>query len=72
VSAPNGPHAIEGTDFYTHLLSRRGTTSTGTPFDILGIWTVDPLSVIKAVEAATPGEWKSVDFPIALITFGEM
>jgi hypothetical protein len=43
---------------------------------VLGIFTIDPLSVVKVLDRITPGnldgQWIEVPFPVAYIIFGEM
>jgi len=66
-------YAIEGTAFCTNLLARRGTTGYGAEFDIVGIFTFDPLSIVKVIEnPQTPiGQWVEVPYAVSFVAFGE-
>ena len=69
-------YALEGTKFYDNLLPRRLLNAPTDDFDLLGIFTIDSLSVIKALDVIEDenrdDEWVEVNFPIALIVFDEM
>jgi hypothetical protein len=65
-------YALEGTDFYQAL---GDGSSLQKDFDILGIFAIDPLSVIKTLDAMKQKgteDWTEVSFPIAVIVFGEV
>jgi len=65
-------YALEGTDFNQALGNGSGIQKD---FDILGIFTIDPLSVIKTLDAMKQkgsDDWTEVPFPIAIIVFGQM
>jgi len=69
-------YAIDGTNFFDSL-GTCPTTKTGrSTYDVLGIFTVDPLSVIKVLDRITKegldGDWVEVPFPVAWIIFDEM
>lgn len=68
-------YALTGTTFYTDLGDCPGAPGK-TTFDILGIFTVDPLSVTKTIDRIIQehldGEWVEVAFPVAFIIFDEM
>jgi len=66
--------AVHGSKFYDHLLARRGTTTAGEPFDVVGLFMVDPLNVVRALESSDyeAGEWTEVQHPIAVVVFGEV
>lgn len=70
-------YALDGTDFYT-ALGNCPTSNTGnSTYDVLGIFTVDPLSVVKvldriAKDSNLEDEWVEVPFPVAYIIFDEM
>jgi hypothetical protein len=60
-------YALEGTDFSNAL------KDGGPEQDVLGIFTVDSLSVIKTLDKmkqAGTDDWTEVSFPVALIVFG--
>lgn len=66
-------YALDGTDFFQALGS--GGATIDKDFDVLGIFTIDSLSVIKTLDAMkTKGtdDWTEVSFPIAVIVFGQM
>jgi hypothetical protein len=65
-------YALEGTDFYQAL---GDGSAMQKDFDVLGIFTVDSLSVIKTLDAMKQkgtDDWTEVPFPIAIIVFGQM
>jgi hypothetical protein len=66
-------YALEGSDFYDKLLAMRGETGAVKTLDIIGIFSVDPFSVLKVIEKPDfpHGEWVSVPFPVSLVVFGE-
>jgi hypothetical protein len=62
-------YALDGTTFFDKL---GGST---VDFDVIGIYTLDPLSVIKALDKAVgplAEEWVEVQYPLAFIVFGLM
>jgi hypothetical protein len=65
-------YALDGTDFFQAL----GNGSViDKNFDVLGIFTIDSLSVIKTLDAMKDkgtDDWTEVSFPIAMIVFGQM
>jgi hypothetical protein len=67
-------YALDGTDFYGDL---GGCTAGGHPttntFDLTGIFTLDPLAVIKQLDRIPAGntDWAEVPFPLAFIVFGK-
>jgi hypothetical protein len=71
-------YALPGTNFYSTLGS--DCSPPGPPskqsFDVLGIFTIDPLAVTKTLDRiAKDGldqQWVEVAFPVAFIIFGEM
>ena len=69
-------YAIEDTDFYNSLGPCPGNTSGTSEFDVLGIFTIDPLAVVKVLDRIVKenrdSEWIEVAFPVAWIVFGEM
>jgi hypothetical protein len=66
-------YALQGSEFYDKLLAMRGDTGNVPTLDVIGIFTVDPFSVLKVIEreGVPSGEWVNVPFPVALIVFGE-
>ncbi len=66
-------YAIDGTDFYTTLLAERDETGTVPKWDIIGIFTIDPFSILRTIEQSTFASktWTSVNYPVSLIVFGE-
>ncbi len=65
-------YALEGTDFFQTL---GNGTAIDKDFDVLGIFTIDSLSVIKTLDAMKgkgTDDWTEVSFPIAIIVFGQM
>ena len=67
-------YAIEGTDFYDALLAERGKTGDVPTWEILGIFAIDPFSVLKTVEAKDfeNGKWTAVNNPVTLVVFGSL
>jgi len=67
-------YALEGSDLYDKLLAMRGETGAVKTLDIIGIFSVDPFSVLKVIEKPDfpHGEWVSVPFPVSLVVFGEV
>jgi len=67
-------YALEGTNFYDSLGSCPAATTGSSTYDVLGIFTVDPLSVVKVLDRITKdnldGQWIEVPFPVAYIIFG--
>ncbi len=63
-------YAVEGTDFYQTLDKARGRSSMK-PVDVIGIYTVDALSVKKALDKSKAGEWTEVEYPVSMIIFGQ-
>ncbi|HVT14954.1 MAG TPA: hypothetical protein VHQ90_02085 [Thermoanaerobaculia bacterium] len=66
-------YALKGSDFYDKLLAIQKAGGTPPPLDIIGIFTVEPLSVLKVIEKPDfpHATWVSVPFPVALVVFGE-
>jgi hypothetical protein len=77
-------YALDGTNFYDSLGNCPTTATGSTTFDVLGIFTVDPLSVVKVLDriskdATLDGQWIEVPFPggvhrlrrDAMIVFGD-
>ena len=69
-------YAVEGTNFYNSL-GGCPTTNTGhSTYDVLGIFTVDSLAVVKTLDRIQKedlnDQWVEVPFPVAWIVFGEM
>jgi hypothetical protein len=65
-------YALDGTDFSGALGSG---SSIDKDFDVLGIFTIDSLSVIKTLDAMKDkgtDDWTEVSFPIAIVVFGQM
>ena len=69
-------YAIQGTNFYDSLGACTGSPPATSEFDVLAIFTVDALAVIKALDRIVTddldGQWVEVTFPVAWIIFGEM
>jgi hypothetical protein len=67
-------YAIEGTEFYDQLLAERGKDEPEPNWEILGIFTLDPFSVLRTVEAPDfkDGQWSEVHFPVSLVVFGNV
>jgi hypothetical protein len=70
-------YALDGTNFYDSLGSCPTPNTGNSTYDVLGIFTVDSLSVVKVLDriAKDPtldGEWVEVPFPVAYIIFDEM
>jgi hypothetical protein len=64
-------YALTGTDFF-QTLTTGGPTLTSEQ-DVLGIFTIDPLAVIKTLDKMKQSgteEWTEVSFPVAIIVFG--
>jgi hypothetical protein len=69
-------YAIEGTNFYASLGACTGSPPAINEFDVIGIFTIDPLAVVKVIDRIIKenrdAEWLEVPFPIAWIVFGEI
>ena len=69
-------YALEGTNLYDSLGSCPAPTTGTSTYDVLGIFTIDPLSVVKVLDRISAdnldGQWIEVPFPVAYIIFGEM
>ena len=69
-------YAIQGTNFFDSLGACTGPAPATSEFDVLGIFTVDPLAVVKTIDRiikdSLDGDWVEVAFPVAWIIFGEM
>jgi len=66
-------YALSGTDFFDSLTP--GSSALNSDQDLLGIFTIDSLSVIKTLDRMKQGgsdDWTEVSFPIAIIVFGLM
>ena len=65
-------YALDGTDFFQAL---GNGSAIDKDFDVLGIFTIDSLSVIKTLDAMKnkgTDDWTEVPFPIVIIVFGQM
>lgn len=65
-------YALDGTDFFQTL---GNGSAIDKDFDVLGIFTIDSLSVIKTLDVMKDkgtDDWTEVPFPIAIIVFGLM
>ena len=62
-------YALEGSPFHTTLLGLRDTAHPA-DLDLIGIFTIDPFSVLKVIEQPTEEDWVAVPYPVALIVFG--
>jgi hypothetical protein len=60
--------ALEGTDFFQAL---GDGSAIQKDFDVLGIFTIDSLSVIKTLDVTKEKGWTEVSIPIAIIVFGQ-
>jgi hypothetical protein len=71
-------YGLPGTNFYDALGDQCSPAGppTKASFDVLAIFTVDPLAVLKTVEKISHdnqnGQWVEVPFPVAFIVFDEM
>lgn len=69
-------YALEGTNFYDSLGSCPAPKTGNSTYDVLGIFTVDPLAVVKTLDRiqkdGLDGQWVEVAFPVAFIIFDEM
>ena len=68
-------YALEGTNFFDSLGNCPAAKAGHSTYDVLGIFTVDPLSVVKVLDRIIKddldGQWIEVPFPVAYIIFGE-
>jgi hypothetical protein len=66
-------YAADGTAFCTTLLALREQEESVPPLDLLGIFAVDPFSILKVVERSSfpRGDWIPVPYPVAILVFGE-
>lgn len=68
-------YALPGTDFYSDLGEECSPPSPPTKqgFDVVGIFAIDPLAVVKTLDRITTdhldGQWVEVAFPTAFIIF---
>jgi hypothetical protein len=69
-------YALDGTNFFASVGSCPTSRTGRSTYDVLGIFTVDPLSVVKVLDRISAenldDEWVEVPFPVAYIVFGEM
>ena len=71
-------YALPGTAFYAALGDQCAPPGapTRSDFDVLGIFTIDPLSVVKTLDRIKndhlDGQWVEVAFPTAFIIFDTM
>lgn len=69
-------YALDGTNFYDSLGDCPTSKTGNSTYDVLGIFTVDPLSVVKVLDRISAenldGQWIEVPFPLAWVIFGEM
>lgn len=67
-------YAFEGTSFYDDLLAQRGKSGNVPTWDILGIFAIDPFSVLRTIDddRFTEGEWTEVDYPVTLAVYGRL
>lgn len=69
-------YALDGTDFYDSLGGCSAPATGRTSYDVLGIFTIDPLAVVKVLDRIAQdhldGQWIEVGFPVAYIIFGEV
>jgi hypothetical protein len=67
-------YAMKGTKFYDDLLAERGKSGEAATFDILGIFAMDPFSVLRTIEdeGFTGGDWTPVNHPVCLVVFGTL
>jgi len=62
-------YALEGSAFHNALLGLRGAAHPP-DLDLIGIFTIDPFSVLKVIENPTDEEWTAVPYPVAFVVFG--
>ena len=67
-------YAVQGTKFYDDLLAERKKSGAAPAFDILGIFALDPFSVVRAIDDKnfTDGDWKQINHPVCLLVFGSL
>jgi hypothetical protein len=67
-------YAVKGTKFYDDLLAERGKTGPATTFEVLGIFALDPFSIVRTIEGKkfSDGEWTPVGDPVSLVVFGSL
>jgi hypothetical protein len=67
-------YAVRGTKFYDDLLAERKKSGAAPAFDILGIFALDPFSVVRAIDGQnfTNGDWEQVNHPVCLLVFGSL
>jgi len=66
-------YAIQGSEFYDTLIAMRDASGSVKTLDLIGIFTVDPFSILKVIEKPdfAHDKWVEVPFPTALVAFGE-
>lgn len=62
-------YALEGSAFSKALLEMRGATHAA-DLDLIGLFTIDPFSVLKVIEHAAEEQWEPVPYPVAFVVFG--
>jgi hypothetical protein len=62
-------YALEGSTFYTSLLALRSVAAPD-DLDLIGIFTIDPFSILKTLEQPSEDDWILVPYPVALVVFG--
>jgi len=65
-------YALDGSEFYTTLDNQRNNTGSVPTWDIIGIFAIDPYSVLKVLDRPgfTNDTWTAVDFPVSVVVFG--
>ena len=67
-------YAVKGTKFYDELLAERNKSGAAPEFEILGIFALDPFSVVRTIddENFADGAWEPVHHPVCLLVFGSL
>jgi hypothetical protein len=67
-------YAVKGTQFYRDLLAERDKSGADPSFELIGIFTFDPFSVVRTMDnkkkAFEDETWTPVMHPVSLVVFG--
>lgn len=67
-------YAVKGSKFYDELLAERGRSGAAPEWEIVGIFALDPFSIVRTLDRAsfTDGDWETVNHPVCLVVFGTL
>lgn len=66
-------YALQGTPFCDALLGERDQTGAVPTWDLIGIFAIDPFSILKVIAQPSFADrtWASVEYPVSLVVYGE-